>query len=92
MEIPKLCNDCVGCFICSAVVSWGSESCRDFHNAAEDSQNSVQQLKDSISDLKKLIPFIDRNGCLQNGCGFDIKLNAVIAKLESICRTLFSIF
>ena len=88
MEIPKLCNDCVGCFICSAVVSWGSESCRDFHNALESKLQSgeapVQQLKDSISDLKKLIPFIDRNGCLQNGCGFDIKLNAVIAKLESI--------
>jgi len=51
---------------------------------SEEPQNDTQQLKDSISDLKKLIPFVDRNGCLQDGCGFDIKLNAVIAKLESI--------
>ncbi len=41
MKIPNLCNDCTGCFICSAAVSHGSESCVDFHNALESKLQSA---------------------------------------------------
>lgn len=84
MKIPK-CSDCIAISICT-LLDVGGKYCKRFHKVLKSKLHPDETIKDSISDIKKFRSFVNDHGCLQPGCVFDEKLNAIITKLDSVLK------